>query len=95
MVFPSRRAVIFVHGCFWHHHQNCKISKVPKSRSEFWRAKFERNTARDKRNVEELRQLGWRVMVIWECELTDQAGLTIKLQEFLGRRDPSDSTPAG
>jgi DNA mismatch endonuclease (patch repair protein) len=84
MVFPSRKAVIFVHGCFWHNHQNCRISKVPKSRTEYWTAKFERNKARDSRNIEKLQLHGWRVMVLWECELGDQTLLMRKIGDFLG-----------
>ena len=58
---------IFVHGCFWHRHQNCSLAYNPKTNTEFWRNKFETNVRRDESNVEELRSLGWNVGVIWEC----------------------------
>lgn len=70
IVLPRWNAVIFVHGCFWHRHQDCPKAYMPKSNIPFWRAKFEANVARDGRKVRELRQLGWRVFVIWECSLT-------------------------
>lgn len=84
MVFPSRRSVIFVHGCFWHRHEHCKLAHQPKSRLEYWGPKFERNTARDRRNLKELEQRGWRVMIIWECELAAPEKLLPKIASFLG-----------
>lgn len=68
IVMPSRKLVLFVHGCFWHRHENCKMASTPKTREEFWDAKFDANMARDRRNTESLEQMGWRVEVIWECE---------------------------
>ena len=62
------RTVVLVHGCFWHGHQNCSIARVPKTQSDFWLAKFETNRARDERVRKALEGLGWRVVVIWECE---------------------------
>lgn len=70
IVFPSRRAAVFVHGCFWHRHGNCRIATSPKSNTPFWEAKFERNVERDLQNGERLRELGWTVIVAWECELS-------------------------
>lgn len=67
--FPSRRAAIFVHGCFWHRHDRCRRAAMPKARSDYWRKKFDRNVDRDRRNQSALRTLGWCVIVIWECEL--------------------------
>ncbi len=69
LVFARYRVALFVHGCFWHQHRGCKISHVPKSNSAFWQEKFLRNVARDKRVGVELREIGWRVVVVWECEL--------------------------
>ncbi|XKH01610.1 DNA mismatch endonuclease Vsr [Marinobacter nauticus] len=83
MVFRFRRAVIFVHGCFWHRHPGCKLARLPKSRREFWRRKLEENRERDQRNEAKLRELGWRVMVVWECELGDLEGTAEKLKGFL------------
>ena len=68
LVFPRYRAVIFVHGCYWHSH-GCYKSTVPKSRREFWEDKFRANRERDERNVALLRERGWRVLTVWECEL--------------------------
>ena len=68
LVFPRFRAVVFVHGCFWHSH-GCPRSTVPKSRSEYWKAKFESNRTRDERSVELLEERGWRSLVVWECAL--------------------------
>jgi len=68
LVFPRFRAVIFIHGCFWHFH-GCPRSTVPKSRREYWKAKFETNRTRDKRSVELLKERGWRALVVWECAL--------------------------
>lgn len=70
IVLPGRRLVIFVHGCFWHHHEGCRAARTPKSNPEFWKAKFERNRARDAEAVAALEHLGWRVRTIWECETT-------------------------
>lgn len=71
LVFPSRRKVIFVHGCFWHRHDGCRLARLPKSRLAFWRPKLEGNKARDARHLLDLAQLGWRSLVIWECELSN------------------------
>ena len=69
IVFPARRVVIFVHGCFWHGH-NCSFFKLPDTRTEFWGKKIARNIERDRLAVEMLTQLGWRVMIVWECSLS-------------------------
>jgi len=68
LVFPKHATVIFVHGCFWHRHPGCSKASTPKSRIEYWTRKFEANVARDKAVAQELQQLGWRVLTIWECE---------------------------
>jgi DNA mismatch endonuclease (patch repair protein) len=67
--FPSRRVALFVHGCFWHRHPNCKRASTPVARQEYWCTKFERTTARDSRNCVELEQNGWTVLILWECQL--------------------------
>ena len=76
IVLPKYKTVIFVHGCFWHGHQGCKDFRIPKTRTEWWKAKIEGNVARDKRQQEELRKLGWKVVVIWECELRNLKNLS-------------------
>ena len=69
IVLAKYRTVIFVHGCFWHHHENCKGATVPKTRTEWWMDKFNRNIQRDLMNIKILESLGWRVIIIWECEI--------------------------
>lgn len=69
IVLPKYRTVVFVHGCFWHHHVNCPYFAMPKSNVDFWKAKLEYNQNRDKTNFEKLRAAGWRVIVVWECEI--------------------------
>lgn len=69
IVFTKYRAVVFVHGCFWHHHAGCKYATMPSSRVDFWANKFSDNVARDQHQSAALEGLGWRVFVIWECEL--------------------------
>lgn len=69
IILPRYRAAVFVHGCFWHRHQGCKVATTPKSNTEFWIQKFDRNVSRDARVTGELEALGWRVFVVWECEL--------------------------
>jgi len=72
LVFPARKAVIFMHGCFWHRHQGCRLARMPKSRIAFWREKLEANRRRDGENVSRLNELGWRVLVIWECQMQEK-----------------------
>ena len=69
VVLPRFETVIFVHGCFWHRHPGCPKASMPKTNIDFWKAKFEANVARDQRKTEELVSSGWKVMVVWECEL--------------------------
>lgn len=68
-IFPNHRVAVFVDGCFWHRHPGCKFSYTPKSRTEFWLPKFEKNVARDQLVTRTLRKAGWRVVRIWECQL--------------------------
>lgn len=84
LVFPSRRKVVFVHGCFWHAHEGCKIANRPKSQRSFWDAKFERNKLRDAANQQALKQDGWMVCTVWECETKGLARLAFRLSKFLG-----------
>lgn len=83
IVLPRYQTVIFVHGCFWHRHPGCRFAYTPKSRVEFWQAKFERNVERHREVEEELTTLGWRVLVIWECETDSATGLLDRLTELL------------
>ena len=83
LVFNGRRAVVFVHGCFWHRH-GCRKTYVPKSRRQFWRNKFAENQARDERNRTLLLRDGWRIFVAWECEIDSDETLLHRLVAFLG-----------
>eukprot|EP01041_Mallomonas_annulata_P022893 gene22893-43297_t len=69
LVFPRHKAVVFVHGCFWHRHEGCKIATTPKSNTPFWVEKFGKNVARDSRVAAALKDLGWRIFIAWECDL--------------------------
>lgn len=79
IVLPRYKTVIFVHGCFWHQHEGCPDSKRPSTNIEFWNSKLNENIARDKKNKIKLRELGWEVFVIWECEIKDIENLKKKL----------------
>lgn len=83
LVFPGRRAVVLVHGCFWHRHEGCSLARLPKSRKEFWVPKLEGNKARDAREVTALEDAGWRVFVVWECETKNLDALAVRLRSFL------------
>lgn len=82
VVFLKRRKIIFVHGCFWHRH-GCRRTTTPRSRSEYWSARFVANTDRDERVERELRQFGWDVLTVWECETKDEPELLATLRRFL------------
>jgi DNA mismatch endonuclease, patch repair protein len=84
IVFPSRRKVIFVNGCFWHAH-GCRIGRPPKSRPEFWLPKLERNRSKDKRNRRNLRRMGWAVLTVWQCQTKSAEQLESDLSSFLGQ----------
>lgn len=85
LVFPARCKVIFVHGCFWHAH-NCKSGLTPNTNKDFWSTKLRRNKVRDRKNLELLAELGWKILVIWQCELKDMRLLRRRVKQFLGRR---------
>jgi DNA mismatch endonuclease (patch repair protein) len=84
IVLSSRKTVIFVHGCFWHRHPGCNKASWPKTNARFWEEKFQRNTARDEAKESQLRDLGWNVIVIWECEVRHPDELKRKLATLLG-----------
>jgi DNA mismatch endonuclease (patch repair protein) len=90
--FPSRRKLIYVHGCFWHQHTGCVIRHLPATRPDYWAEKFARNRARDERNLAEACALGWEALVVWECEIAAQATLAASLSTFLG--PPGSNLPA-
>ena len=86
LVFRSRKAVIFVHGCFWHRHPdpNCKLARLPRSKGDFWGPKLASNAARDARNRDALLSAGWRVLELWECQLSDSDQVERTVTDFLG-----------
>lgn len=85
LVFRPRRKVIFVHGCFWHRHDDpaCSDARLPKSNQEYWTAKLDRNKERDAANIALLRKSGWKALVIWECELRRQSAVERRVRKFL------------
>jgi len=83
LAFRSRRKVIFIHGCFWHRHNDCALARLPKSRLDFWLPKLDANRQRDLKNEHALREAGWDVLTIWECELSDMAHLKTRIRGFL------------
>ena len=94
LVFHSRRAVVFVHGCYWHQH-GCKRGRsTPVVNAAFWRKKRAANKARDAAQRRELRLLGWRVLVVWECQARDPVALRARLGNFLGAMNPQWARPA-
>lgn len=86
LVFSRFRKVIFVHGCFWHQH-NCPAAARPASRSEYWNKKLDSNKKRDKSNLSRLRSLGWRILVVWECQIKTPGQLAKRLTRFLGKQE--------
>ncbi|MGH9453137.1 MAG: very short patch repair endonuclease [Terriglobia bacterium] len=84
MVFPSRRKVILVHGCFWHQHGRCIDSHIPRSRRSYWVPKLQRNRERDEKNLALLRSLDWKSLVIWECQVSVSPNFLRRLTKFLG-----------
>lgn len=83
IVLPKYRAVVFVHGCFWHRHSGCKYTYVPKSRIDFWNEKFEKNMERDKANREGLKKAGWSVLTVWECQTRNVDSLSKALEMLM------------
>ncbi len=88
LVFPARRKVIFVNGCFWHKHIGCKRVRIPNTNRDYWVAKLERNFQRDQRNIGLLEANAWKVMVVWECQLQDMASIADLLVGFLEGDSP-------
>jgi DNA mismatch endonuclease (patch repair protein) len=80
IVLFKYRTIVFVHGCFWHRHENCSDATVPKTRTEFWTQKFSENVKRDTENHAALRKLGWNVLIVWECETANQDKLIDRLK---------------
>lgn len=83
LVFHGRKKIIFVNGCFWHGHSDCRYGRLPKSRIAFWQAKIDRNRERDAENIAKLQTTGWRVLTVWGCELKEIETMMSKLNEFI------------
>jgi DNA mismatch endonuclease (patch repair protein) len=86
IVLPKYHTVVFVHGCFWHRHRGCRYAYTPKSNAAFWKRKFKANTSRDARVRQQLIRRGWRVVVIWECQVADRADARERLVHLLTNR---------
>jgi DNA mismatch endonuclease (patch repair protein) len=96
IVLPGFRTVIFVHGCFWHQHQHCKDGHRPQSRLEYWGPKLDRNVERDKKNKHDLEKAGWRVIILWECEVEkDLQRLVAEVDAQLRRTGKAHSDETG
>lgn len=85
IVFNTRKKAIFVNGCFWHQHQdiNCRLAKHPKVRLEYWKPKLERVRARDCQAIHDLKEIGWNILVVWECQTKDLERLAQTLSDFV------------
>ncbi len=87
IILPRHRAVIFVHGCFWHRHKGCRFATMPGTRQDFWQDKFDHTVERDRRKQHELELLGWRVLTVWECDLKKDAATVVgNIKSTLGGR---------
>jgi DNA mismatch endonuclease (patch repair protein) len=82
IVLPKYEAVIFVHGCFWHQHEGCKKATIPENNHEFWLKKLQGNIERDRKNISQLVTLGWKVIIVWECDIKKDMENVIKKIEF-------------
>lgn len=89
LVFPSRRKVVQVNGCFWHGHK-CRLGRMPKSSVDYWRNKIATNQKRDMRTIRSLRKLGWECLTVWECSLGDESKLAKRIKHFLDPPPRSD-----
>ena len=85
VVLRKHRTAIFVHGCFWHRHKNCKIATVPKSNTDFWEKKFKQNVNRDKKNLEILMASNWSAIIVWECAIRNGEAFDVDYRQILGQ----------
>lgn len=95
LVIASRRAAVFVHGCFWHGHEGCRHGRLPRSNLEYWAPKMAKNKERDARVVRELVAMGWRPLVLWQCQLDDEVAVERTLEDFLGPRPHHNAQRGG
>ncbi len=95
VVLPGRKKVVFVHGCFWHAHENCAKASIPRTRQDYWEEKLMKTRCRDAKNIDSLRAAGWEADVVWECELAAEHSVANRLKKFLSEPGKSaKSTPA-
>jgi len=85
LVFPARKKIVEVRGCFWHQHKGCIDAHIPKSNVSYWRPKLERNKRRDQRNMQLWCKMGWKALIIWECEAENLALVALEIRHFLDR----------
>src|SRR5258707_9394808 len=90
LVFPSLRKIVFVHGCFWHRHRDCRYATSPKTRKAFWQAKFVANVERDRRAKRELKNMGWAVLTVWQCDLKKPERVGARLNNLLAKGAQED-----
>ena len=83
LVFRKRRKVLFVHGCFWHRHDDCHLARMPKSRLDFWTPKLQKNKARDAVVRKQLKVDGWSILIVWECEISNIERVSLRIERFL------------
>ena len=95
LVFSRRQTVVFVHGCFWHRHPSCRYASTPKSRLDYWLPKFAANVERDARKSAQLEKLGWKVVVVWECETKQAKWLEARLRLDFGLPSEPEPSPQG
>jgi DNA mismatch endonuclease (patch repair protein) len=93
LVLKKHGVAILVHGCFWHRHKDCSIATSPKSNPEFWQEKFAKNVIRDKRNLKALKKLGWRVFIVWECQLKTPTAARATTMRLARRMTPPSALP--
>ena len=91
LVFPTRKKIVFVHGCFWHRHEGCRYATIPKTRKNFWKDKFNANIIRDRLNQQELEKLGWKILTVWQCELKNLPGLIERFDGFFKTENQGSS----
>ena len=84
IVLPKYNTIVFIHGCFWHGHENCKASKLPETNTDFWRKKISDTIIRDRKNILKLREDGWKVIVVWLCEIKNKIGREKRLKLLIG-----------
>lgn len=83
IIIPKNKTIVFINGCFWHQHKNCKKQAVPKSNKDYWDKKLKRNMEKQKRDIKALKAIGWKVHIIWECQTADEKKLTAKITKIL------------